>query len=316
MTSTRYNWQWLRAGTLKLDGGSMFGVVPKSLWSKLAPADDLNRIPLAHNCLLLTRTDSSGRKQTIVIEVGSGDKFDPKSAQIYGLHGQDIAIALGCQGCKPGDVNHVIVSHLHFDHAGGLTRRVKDGETPDTTDPIPLKLTFPNAIVHAQKREWDDAIANNAVMTRTYLKENLLPVREQLRFIDSPDVYPKGHVPAKDETPATRLLDRCTEVLPGIFAFKTPGHTWGQQAILFMDERDQTVVFTPDVLPTVNHVGQPYNMAYDIEPYISSNSRRWFLDEAAKNNWLLVLDHEPGEPQQRVRSDGKGWYKLVSQDRE
>jgi glyoxylase-like metal-dependent hydrolase (beta-lactamase superfamily II) len=316
MTTTRYNWHWLRAGTLKLDGGSMFGVVPKTLWSRLAPADDRNRIQLAHNCILLWRTDSAGKKHQILIEVGSGDKFDAKSTQLFGLEGGDIVAALGRNGCDAREIEHVIVSHLHFDHAGGLTRRVREGETPDSNDPSPVKLTFPNATVHVQKREWDDATANNAVMTRTYLKDHLLPVREQMRFVESPDVYPRGHLPARDEAPASRLLDRCSEILPGIFGFKVPGHTWGQQAILFVDDRDRTVVFTPDVMPTVNHVGQPYNMAYDIEPYISSNSRRWFLDEAAKNDWLLILDHEAGEPQQKVRPDDKGWFKLISQGRE
>lgn len=313
MTSTRYNWQWLRAGTLKLDGGGMFGVVPKSLWSRVAPADDLNRIQIAHNCLLLYRSDDVNRQNPIVIETGSGDKFDEKSAKIYGLEGDDITSALARQNVKASDVRNVIVSHLHFDHAGGLTRRVRDGETADVSNPVPVKLTFPNAVVHVQRREWDDAIANNAVMTRTYLQENLHPVREQLRLCDSCSPYGHGHLPAKDEQPGTRLQDRLTEILPGIFVFNVPGHTWGQQAILFVDEKNQTVVFTPDVLPTVNHVGQAYNMAYDIEPYISSNSRRWFLDEAMKNDWLLVLDHEAGNPLQKVQEDGKGYFQLIPQ---
>jgi glyoxylase-like metal-dependent hydrolase (beta-lactamase superfamily II) len=92
-----------------------------------------------------------------------------------------------------------------------------------------------------------------------------------------------------------------------------PGHTWGQQAILFTDDRGQTVVFTPDLMPTVHHVGAAYSLAFDIEPFVTMVNKRWFLDEAAKNDWLLVLDHEPGNPRVRVRTDGKGWYKLVEE---
>ena len=90
-----------------------------------------------------------------------------------------------------------------------------------------------------------------------------------------------------------------------------PGHTWGQQAILFTDERGRTVVFTPDVMPTVNHVGAAYSLAYDVEPYTTMITKRWFLAEAAERDWLLILDHEPGNPCMRVRPDGKGWYVLV-----
>lgn len=305
MTSTRYNWQFIRAGTLKLDGGGMFGVVPKTLWSKVTASDELNRIPLAHNCILLKRIDSAGRTHSILIETGSGDKFDPKLASIYGLEGDDIATALFRARTRPADVEHVVVSHLHFDHAGGLTRRGKESES--------VELSFPKAQIHCQQREWDDAITNTAVMTRTYLKENLNPIKEQLKLVDSPAPFKPGHIPAKGENPASPLQDRLSEILPGIFVFKVPGHTWGQQAILFKDEMDQTVVFTPDVMPTVNHVGQAYNMGYDVEPYISGHSRRWYLEEAMRGNWLLVLDHEPGNPLQRVKADGKGWYSLVEE---
>jgi len=313
MTSTRYHWQSLRAGTLKLDGGGMFGVVPKSLWSRAIPSDELNRIGLAHNCLLLYRSDDIDRANPILIETGSGDKFDAKSSQIYGLEGDCSTAALSRVNVRCGEVRDVIVSHLHFDHAGGLTRKVRDGETPDLTEAPPVKLTFPNARVHVQQREWDDAIANNAVMTRTYLRENLIPVQEQIRYCDAISPWESGHIPAKDELPRQRLRDRMVEIVTGIFAFKVPGHTWGQQAILFVDEKDQTVVFTPDVMPTVNHVGQAYNMGYDVEPYISGNSRRWFLAEAAEHDWLLVLDHEAGNPLQKVQPDGKGWYRLIPQ---
>jgi glyoxylase-like metal-dependent hydrolase (beta-lactamase superfamily II) len=382
----RYRWRLLRAGPLRLDGGSMFGVVPRVLWSNLSPPDEEGRIRLAHNCLLLepiqehkvhppspgtpgeasgtgdcpragggegdsktrcsgdsdrevlarpahrvrqitltpTLSRSTGRggqnhtggNDRVLIETGSGDKFDAKMRRIFGLSDYSITDALREAGCRPEDLRHVIVSHLHFDHAGGLARRAGEGETPDwrpPNDPAApgVNRTFPNAEVIVQRREWEDATANNAVMTRTYLRENLEPIREQLRLIDSPPPFAAGSWPNKDEPPPQPLDARATPVLPGIDVFLIPGHTRGQQAIRFADERGRTVVFTADILPTVHHVGAAYNMAYDVEPYLSTVNRRWLLDEAAKGDWLLVLDHEPDTPCVRVREDGKGWYELL-----
>jgi glyoxylase-like metal-dependent hydrolase (beta-lactamase superfamily II) len=298
-TGVRYRWTLLRAGPLWLDGGSMFGVMPRAIWSRNVPVDEQGRIEVAHNCLLLERDD-----RRIVIEVGSGDKFDAKSRAIFGLSDRNIADAVQETGCGCEQIQHVIVTHLHFDHAGGLTRRPRDGETAGP------KLTFPNAQIIVQRQEWEDAIANRSVMTRTYLRDHLDPIREQLRLIDSPPPFSQGYRPERGELPERPLNDRLTNALPGIDVFLVPGHTWGQQAVRFTDDRGRTVVFTPDVLPTVNHVGAAYNMAYDVEPYISTVTRRWFLEAAVEQDWLLVLDHEPGNPCQRVRRDGKGWYRL------
>jgi glyoxylase-like metal-dependent hydrolase (beta-lactamase superfamily II) len=203
----------------------------------------------------------------------------------------------------------VIVSHLHFDHAGGLTRRLRSGEAPDV---LGAKRTFPNATIHVQRREWEDALANRSVMTCTYLPENLHPIREQLHLVESPPPFPPGHVPTRrDELPPTRVAERPTETLPGISVFSVPGHTWGQQAVMFTDDRGRTVVFSPDIIPTANHVGAAYNMAYDVEPFVSTVTRHWYLKEAAEMDWVLVLDHEPGNPVKRVRADGKGWFELI-----
>jgi glyoxylase-like metal-dependent hydrolase (beta-lactamase superfamily II) len=311
MSSTQpsYNWKLLRAGPLRLDGGSMFGVVPKAVWNRSIPVDEQGRIECAHNCLLLEPIGTSvGAPRRVLIEVGSGDKFDEKNRKIFGLSDYSIIDAVRDAGSSCDAIDHVIVSHLHFDHAGGLTRR-PHGETPDA---LGVKRTYSNATVHVPRREWEDALANRSVMTRTYLRENLEPIRPQLHLIDSPPPFPPGHLPQRDELPVSPLVDRETEVLPGIRVFNIPGHTWGQQAIKFVDNRGQTVVFSADLIPTAAHVGSAYNMAYDVEPYISTVTRKWFLKEAAEQNWLLVLDHEPGEPRQRVRSDGKGWYELVS----
>jgi glyoxylase-like metal-dependent hydrolase (beta-lactamase superfamily II) len=194
----------------------------------------------------------------------------------------------------------VIVTHLHFDHAGGLTRKSDSG-------PV---LTFPNATVHAQSREWSDALANNSVMTRTYFRDHLDPIKDHVKLHDSVVPFDPEYTPGREELPESTLEERLTEVIPGVFVFRVPGHTWGQQAVLFRDDDDRTVVYTPDVMPSVYHVGAAYSLAYDVEAYTSMISKHWFLHEAAKRDWLLVLDHEPNTPLVRVRPDGKGWYKL------
>lgn len=305
----------------------MFGLIPRVVWSKSVPQDELGRIVVAHNCLLLERHRDpinpnespapAERPSRVLIESGSGDKFDAKNRAIFGLEDYSVADAVKEAGVRCEDVGHVVVTHLHFDHAGGLTRRPRKGESPDWTpagaDPASagVSLTFPNAPISVQRLEWEDALINRSVMTRTYLRENLEPVRGKLQLIDAPPPFPAGYLPRRDEMPASRVAEREVEVFPGIFVFRVPGHTWGQQAVRFTDDRGRAVVFTPDVLPTVNHVGAAYNLAYDVEPYISTVTRRWFLDEAARGQWLLVLDHEPGNPCCRVRPDGKGWYELV-----
>ena len=310
----RYRFTPLRAGRLMLDGGGMFGLVPKVVWGKTVPTDDRNRITLNHNCLLLHRVDRPDAKP-VVIETGTGDKADAKMRDIFGLEERSVIDAVEETGTRCADVGTVIVSHLHFDHAGGLTRRVRDGEVPDWADPKDassrVKLTFPHAKVIAQRREWDDAVANNSVMTRTYFRDHLEPIRDHLQLVESPTPFEPGHFPQRDEMPRSSARERLTEVAPGVFVFLVPGHTWGQQAVLFTDDRGRTVVFTPDVMPTVWHVGAAYNLAYDVEPYTSMITRRWFLEEAAGNGWLLYLDHEHGDPLQRVERDGKGWFKLV-----
>lgn len=283
----------------------MFGLVPRALWSKLISPDPQGRIELAHNCLLLERIGAEDKNPfRVLIESGSGDKFDAKNRAIFGLSDASIITAIEQTGLRCEQIDQVILTHLHFDHAGGVTRRPQDQEGPGP------RLTFPNAPILVQRREWEDAIINRSVMTRTYLAENLEPIRDRVKLIEAPPPFPEGQLPGKEQSPPDALEARMVEVLPGIRVFRVPGHTWGQQAVAFNDDRGRTVVFTPDLIPTLHHVGAAYNMAYDVEPYISTVTRRWFLEEAAKNDWLLVLDHEPGNPCCRAREDGKGWYVL------
>jgi glyoxylase-like metal-dependent hydrolase (beta-lactamase superfamily II) len=334
----RYRWTLLRAGKFRLDGGSMFGLIPRTVWSRSVSTDDRGRIAVQHNSILLERVPDEGQTEVFdhvhapslgggakfaVIEVGTGNKLDDKSRDIFGLENRDITHALAEVGRRPEDIGAVVVTHLHFDHAGGLTRLPVEGETPDWFGPAGgmagarpdhgVKLTFPYAVVFSQRREWEDAILNRSVMTRTYFKDHLDPVKERLFLVDSPPPFAADFLPNRDEMPFSSLPYRETFLpgLPGVSVFRVPGHTWGQQAIRFTDDRGRTVVFTPDVMPTVHHLGAAYNLGYDVEPYTSMISRHWFLHEAASREWLLVLDHEPGNPCQRVVANKKGWFDLV-----
>ena len=255
--------------------------------------DGRNRVTIRHNCLLL-RPAGLTDARPVLIETGSGEKFDAKMRDIFGLGDRTIFTALAELNVDPAEVGHVVLTHLHFDHAGGLTR----------TGAVPA---FPDAKVYVQRREWEDALANTSVMTKTYLPENLLPIEPQLKLLQTPPPFPAGFVPRRDERPPGTLGERREEILPGLFVFRVPGHTWGQQAVLFTDVRGRTVCFVPDVLPTAHHAGGAYSLAYDVEPYTSSVTRRWLLDEAVAGDWHLVLNHEPETPVVKVERDGSGF---------
>lgn len=277
-----WDWQLLRAGAFKLDGGAMFGIVPKPLWTRLVEADERNRIPLQTNCLLLR-----DERRTVLIECGIGNKQNAKQRDIYDMEDRCVLDALHEVGVRPEDITTVIVSHLHFDHAGGLTRLDGRGQA------VPC---FPNAEVVSQRTEWEDALANKSTMHSTYLRDHLDPVAGRVRLLHGDaEVFP--------DAGASR-----------IWARPMPGHTWGQQAIFFKDRAGRTVVFPADLMPTVNHVGLTYNMAYDQIPYENMLRKRAFLGEAAREGWLIALDHEPGNALVRAECvpDKPGAFRLVA----
>jgi glyoxylase-like metal-dependent hydrolase (beta-lactamase superfamily II) len=257
-----WNWTLLRAGAFRLDGGSMFGVVPRSLWSRAVAPDADNRIPLQTNCLLL---ESDGRK--VLVETGYGDKWADRERGFFDMERRTVLDALAERGVAPEAIDHVIVTHLHFDHAAGLTRIGESGE------PI---VAFPNAEVIVQRTEWDDALANKSTMTRTYLRDHLDPIADRVRLVAGE-----------------------AQVLPGIRVFPMVGHTWGQQAVRFEDEAG-TICFPGDVMPTANHAGLAWNMAYDMLPFTNSASKRALLKQALQEGWRIVIDHEPGDAVVRV----------------
>ncbi len=266
----------IRGGRLKLDGGAMFGIIPKPLWNRTTPADELNRIELACNCLLIEWQGPTPRR--LIIETGHGPKYAAKEQQIFAIDPGDWLLpALRAAGVDPATITDVAVSHLHFDHAGGLTHE-QDGR---------LIATFPKARVHVQRREYEDARANFGVMNATYRAENMSPI---------------------DAAGAWNLLDGEAEFVPGVRALLTPGHTRGHQSILVAG-RDRSLIFGGDTMPTAAHAGPPYNMGYDLFPLENRASKHKLLQTVEKRAAVLVIDHEPHTPAVTARSSGD-WFEL------
>lgn len=250
-------------GSLKLDGGAMFGLIPKPLWSRACPADDQNRIQLACNCLVVEWPGENDRR--VIIETGHGPKYAQKEQKIFAIDPATWLLpSLNRRGVDPLTITDVVVSHLHFDHAGGLTWE-RDGRF------VP---TFPKARVHVQRREFEDARASFGIMTTTYREENYAPI---------------------DDADAWLLLDGEAQIVPGIRAMPTPGHTRGHQSIVVAG-RDRELVFAGDLMPTRHHLGAPYNMSYDLFPLDNRASKRKLLEWLTARDALLAIDHETETP--------------------
>lgn len=266
----------LNGGSLKLDGGAMFGIIPKPLWSRTTAADEQNRIQLACNCLLVEWQGETDRR--VIIETGHGSKYAEKERGFFGIDSACwLRPSLLTAGIDPATITDVVVSHLHFDHAGGLTYE-DDGR---------LMPTFPNARVHVQRREYEDAQAQFGIMTATYREENISPI---------------------DQAGKWNLLEGEVEIVEGIRALLTPGHTRGHQSVVVAG-RDRSLVFGGDTLPTAAHAAPPYNMGYDLYP-IDNRASKWkLLNRVADRNALLVIDHELATPVVGVVSDGD-WFQI------
>ncbi len=266
----------INGGRLKLDGGAMFGIIPKPLWQRSTPADDQNRIQLACNCLLVEWQHETDRR--VIIETGHGPKYDEKEQSIFAIDpSRWLLHGLKAAGVEPETITDVVVTHLHFDHAGGLTFE-RDGR---------LVPTFPNAKVHVQRQEHDDARAAFGIMKTTYREENVAPI---------------------DDAKAWRLHDGEAEMLKGIRPLLTPGHTRGHQSVI-INGADRSAIFPGDLMPTAAHVGAPYNMAYDLFPLDNRESKNKLLKRAAEEDWLIFIDHDVETPVMKAVAE-KGWYVL------
>ena len=283
----------LEAGFQHLDGGAMFGVVPKPLWEKRIAPDARNRIPLAMRPMLVEHPDG-----LVLIDNGLGNKEDAKFADIYGIENAGSAPgttrledALKELGYTPADVKWMIDTHLHFDHAGGNTR--SDGETQGRSggvdlrpsDPATLRLTFPNATYVVQKGELHYARHTNERTRASYLPHNFEPV---------------------DAAGKWKLIEGDVEILPGIRSLVTPGHVPYHQAIV-VSNGGETAVFLADLMPTVHHLPLPWIMGYDVEPLRTLESKRSLFQRAAAEGWWIVLEHDAGVSRGRVVKEEKGY---------
>lgn len=264
----------LGAGLQQLDGGAMFGVVPKPLWAKRIAPDERNRIPLAMRVLLVEHADG-----LVLVDTGLGDKEDPKFLDIYGVENVGdpgptrLEDGLRALGHAPEDVRWVVNTHLHFDHAGGNTLR--DGAEG-------IRLGFPNATYVVQRNELEFARHTNERTRASYLPPNFDPVDAAGRW---------------------RLLDGEGEVLPGLSVRLTPGHVPWHQSIL-VRSGGETLCFLGDLVPTIHHLPLPWIMGYDLEPLRTLESKRALLAEAGREGWLLAFEHDPVVGLARARLDG------------
>jgi glyoxylase-like metal-dependent hydrolase (beta-lactamase superfamily II) len=280
---------FIETGFFKLDGGAMFGVVPKSLWSKVHPADENNLCSWAMRCLLI----QEGNK-LILVDNGIGDKQDAKFFGYYYLHGDaTLDKSLAKHGFHRDDITDVLLTHLHFDHCGGSIKREGDKLVP----------AFKNAVYWSHSRHWKWATEPNEREKASFLKENILPIQEsgQLKFVDTPGAAIAGQPAgagnfAAQPTGATwsgGSLETISDViLPGLSVRLANGHT---EAMMLpqLAYKGRTHVFMADLLPSVGHIPLPWVMSYDMFPLTTLKEKRSFWEEAATGEYVLMLEHDP-----------------------
>lgn len=265
----------LNTGNFKLDGGAMFGVVPKSLWSRTNPADENNMCSWSMRCLLIEEGD-----RLILIDTGIGDKQSEKFFSHYYLFGDDSLMGnLNALGFSPDDITDVFLTHLHFDHCGGAIAQV--GENI-------FRPVFKNATYWSNEKHWNWAINPNPREKASFLKENILPLQEsgQLKFIN-------------------RIGDYTNNIFPNVDVFFVDGHT-DSQMIPHIKYKGKTLVFMADLLPSVGHIPLPYVMGYDTRPLLTLSEKEKFLNKAADEEYILFLEHDNANECCSVQHTDKG----------
>lgn len=267
----------IQAGGQRLDGGAMFGVVPKPLWEKRIPADERNRIQLGMRTLLIEH--ASG---LVLIDTGAGNKEDEKFKDIYGIENEgangrtSLEDGLAQIGVTPADVAIVINTHLHFDHAGGNTYRDEAGN---------IEPAFPKARYIVKRGEYDYATHTNERTAASYFERNFLPVVRDSQF---------------------EFVVREKEIVKGIRVVPTPGHTPFHQSVLIESEGERAF-FLADMCPTASHLPLPWIMGYDVEPLVTLETKRRIFRQAEDEEWLLIFEHDASTPWGRIEHDGKGY---------
>ena len=258
----------LPAGRFRLDGGTMFGVVPKNLWQRQCPPDEDNRIDLACNCLLL-KIDG----QRILLDTGIGERFTERERTIYGVDpSETLRQSLAAADCTPADITMVAFTHLHFDHfCGSLVH--SDGK---------LNPLFPNAVHLAQRGEWEDALAGRSTMKSSYRPEELHALQQKVEV---------------------RLVDGDETFAAGLECFVTGGHTQWHQGFR-LQAGGQTLVYPGELIPTRTHLRPYWNMAYDMFPHQTLTGKRTFAAQAAAERWIIAWDHDPATPWSYIEQVG------------
>lgn len=247
----------IQTGFFALDGGAMFGVVPKVLWQKLIPPDERNRIPMAMRALLIQT-----QNRLVLVDVGVGHKYTPKFADLYAIDHSTYTLVGELQklGFSDSDVTDVVLTHLHFDHAGGSTKRIGERVEP----------TFPNARYYVQRSHWAWAHAPNARERASFFPENYDPLEATGQLV---------------------LLDGETELLPGIQLHVVNGHTEGQQ-LVSVRYKGRTLLYGADLFPTSAHLPLPYVMAYDVRPLVTFAEREQYLPWLVQERVVVFYEHD------------------------
>jgi glyoxylase-like metal-dependent hydrolase (beta-lactamase superfamily II) len=261
----------IECGRFGLDGGAMFGIVPKPLWEKRISADELNRIPLHTRCLLLESDDS-----LILIDNGIGSKYDEKFARIYAIDDEDVNLdaSLAAAGFSRDDITDVVLTHLHFDHCGGSVIRSGDD----------LEIAFPDAMFHVQLDHWSWALEGNVREKASFLPENLEPLAESGQL---------------------ELTDGRIEKWPGVELIPVDGHTKAMQLVKIAGP-EHTLLYCADLLPTHAHLAPAWNMGYDLWPMTTIEEKDRLLRQAVDEGWHLFFEHDPTVGLADVRAGGKG----------
>lgn len=257
----RWELHAVRDGTFALDGGAMFGVVPRPLWERRIAPDARNRIPLAARCLLAVDRDA---RRVVLVDAGMGDKWAPKWVDIYGVDKSsgDLLGALRRLGFGPEDVTDVLLTHLHFDHAGGTTRLGPAGEP---------QLVFPRAVHHVQRRHWQWAHAPTEKDAGSFLPENYEVLQHSNQL---------------------HLVDGAAELLPDVELIVSDGHTAGLQLPRFHDGGTH-LTFCGDLIPTSAHLRASWVMAYDLHPLTAIEEKKVVIAEALEDDGILFFEHDP-----------------------
>jgi len=261
----------LHDGTIALDGGAMFGVVPRVVWEKRDPPDERNRVTLGLNVALI---ESGGKR--VLVDTGMGERWSEKEVRMYRIDRSTTLLGgLRARGLGSEDIDVVVNTHLHFDHAGGNTR-VEGGRV------VPA---FPRARYVAQRGEWDDATHPHERSRASYRADDFVPVAEAGQL---------------------DLIDGEAEVAPGVRAVRVGGHTTHHQMVV-VESGGETLVVPTDLLPTASHLPLPFVMGYDLFPVATLEAKRKLLDAAVEGGWRILFYHDPRTPVGRVRRDGEAY---------